>query len=102
MNVNDSAEILLQHGNDTVLLRCIPASGVIALRKIALDGTTIANSRAIIEIADHPDLECLLFGKAWYLPLLAKVLRLYDDQLEETTLPYFVAHHYNKIGQTSV
>lgn len=110
MKPNETPEILLQHGNDHVLVRFIPTHDAIYIRKVDVDGTTIPNSQEIISITDHPGLECLHDGHGWYPPLLMKVLRYYDDQLEDwepprkgtRIVPTFIKRHYMKKGQSLV
>lgn len=102
MKRNEHDAITLQHGNEKVMLKVIPKSGVIFMCKVDAGGFIINGSRAILETADYPELECLCQDGAWYPPLLVKALRFYDDQLEETTLPYFVHRHYAKNGRSLV
>lgn len=119
MNATNPPEILLQHGNDHVLVKFIPNSNAIYVRKIDPTGATIPNSQEIINMTEHPGLECLHDGRGWYPPLLVKVLRFYDDQQEDKeprfqltakgkralrNVPSFVKRHYsdNEKGQTHV
>lgn len=95
-------EILLQHGNDQVVLRVIPGADIIWMCRTDSNGFVVPGSREIIEVAKYPDLECLVSNGSWYPSLLVRVLRIYDDHQEGDTLPYFVSHHYNAKGRSLV
>src|SRR5690348_11974061 len=96
-------EIILQDGNDSIHLVCLPESGCVHLKTVSADGFT--KRRDLFDIADHPEFEALYASTGWYLPLVAKVLDLYEKrnprqrvatQRGKRIVPGFVAKHYNR------
>lgn len=100
--------IALQSGKDSVHVTFAPESGYVHLKTVDAHGFTVR--RDVIEIAQHPEMECLHGANGWYMPLLNKVLAKYEknNQVRKAhqrrfarrnirKVPVFIAKHY---GQT--
>ena len=96
-------EIILQDGRDSIHLVCLPESGCVHLRTVDAQG--FIKRRDLFDIAEHPEFEALYASTGWYLPLIPKVLKLYeqrnprtrvDPQRGKRIVPGFVAKHYSR------